>query len=102
MEKLEWSNYASWSYTMHQYLLGHDYWSYVEGANVAAPENRMLKNRKPLFSEMWKNRKPLFSEIWKNRKPLFSEIWKNRMLRILPPIIYIRTISGFSLFRFMH
>ena len=23
---------------MHQYLLGHDYWSYVDGANDAAPE----------------------------------------------------------------
>ena len=22
----------------HQYMLGHDYWSYVEGANDAAPE----------------------------------------------------------------
>ena len=24
---------------MHQYLLGHGYWSYVEGANVAAPDS---------------------------------------------------------------
>ena len=35
-EKLNRSNYASWSYKMHQYLLGHGYWSYVEGANDAA------------------------------------------------------------------
>ena len=33
-EKLDRSNYASWSYKIHQYLLGHGYWSYVEGANV--------------------------------------------------------------------
>ena len=37
-EKLDRTNYASWSYKMHQYLLGHGYWSYVEGANDAAPE----------------------------------------------------------------
>ena len=32
IEKLDRTNYASWSYKMHQYLLGHD------GANDAAPE----------------------------------------------------------------
>ena len=37
-EKLDQSNYTSWSYKMHQYLLGHDFWSYVEGANKVAPE----------------------------------------------------------------
>ena len=24
---------------MHQYLLGHGYWRYVEGANVASPDS---------------------------------------------------------------
>ena len=38
-EKLDRSNYASWSYKMHQYLLGHGYWSYAEGANVVAPDS---------------------------------------------------------------
>ena len=38
MEKLDRSNYAAWMYKMHQYLLGHDYWSYVNGANDATPE----------------------------------------------------------------
>ena len=38
-EKLDRTNYASWSYKMHQYLLGHGYWSYVDGANDAAPES---------------------------------------------------------------
>ena len=38
-EKLDRTNYASWSYKMHQYLLGHGYWSYVEGANDAAPKS---------------------------------------------------------------
>ena len=36
--KLDRSNYASWSYKMHQYLLGHGYWSYVEGPNDTTPE----------------------------------------------------------------
>ena len=37
-EKLDKTNYASWSYKMHEYLLGHSYWSYVEGANDTAPK----------------------------------------------------------------
>jgi hypothetical protein len=37
-EKLDRTNYASWLYKMHQYLLGHDYWSYVDGANDTAPD----------------------------------------------------------------
>ena len=39
IEKLYRSNSALWSYKMHQYLLGHGYWSYVDGANDAAPES---------------------------------------------------------------
>ena len=38
-EKLDRNNYASWSYKMHQYLLGHEYWSYVDGANHTAPDS---------------------------------------------------------------
>ena len=38
-EKLDRSNYASWLYKMHQHLLDHGYWSYVEGANDIAPES---------------------------------------------------------------
>mgnify|MGYP000305932215 FL=1 len=38
-EKLDRNNYASWSYKMHQYLLGHGYRSYVDGANDTAPES---------------------------------------------------------------
>ena len=37
-EKLDKSNYASWSYKMCQYLLGHGYWSYVDRANDAMPD----------------------------------------------------------------
>jgi hypothetical protein len=37
-EKLDRTNYASWSYNMHQYLLGQGYWSYVDGANDIAPD----------------------------------------------------------------
>jgi hypothetical protein len=39
MENLDRSNYTSWAYKMHQYLLGHGYWSYVEGANEVPPES---------------------------------------------------------------
>ena len=38
IEKLDQNNYASWPYKMHHYLLGHDYWSYVEGGNEVVPE----------------------------------------------------------------
>ena len=37
IEKLDRSNYASWEYKMHQYLLGHGYWSYIHGGNEVAP-----------------------------------------------------------------
>jgi hypothetical protein len=37
-EKLDRTNYTSWSYKMHQYLLGHGYWSYVDGANDTTPD----------------------------------------------------------------
>ena len=40
IEKLDRKNYASWSYKMHPYMLGHGYWSYVDGANDATPESR--------------------------------------------------------------
>jgi hypothetical protein len=37
-EKLDKTNYASWSYKIHQCLLGHGYWGYVNGANDTTPE----------------------------------------------------------------
>ena len=37
-EKLDRTNYASWSYKMHRYLLKHGYWSYVDGANDVVPD----------------------------------------------------------------
>ena len=37
-KKLDRNNYASWSYKMHQYMLEHGYWSYVEGVNDAAQD----------------------------------------------------------------
>ena len=37
-EKLDRSNYASWEYKMHHYLLGHGYWSYIHGENEVVPE----------------------------------------------------------------
>ena len=38
-EKLDMTNYVSWSYKMHQYLLGHGYWSYIEGGNDTTLES---------------------------------------------------------------
>ena len=38
-EKLDRSNYAYWSYKMHQYLSGHGYWGYVEGTNDTTPDS---------------------------------------------------------------
>ena len=38
-EKLDRRYHACWSYKMHQYLLGHRYWSYVKGANDASPDS---------------------------------------------------------------
>ena len=38
VEKLDRSNYASCWYKMQQYLLGHGYWSFVEGANETTPD----------------------------------------------------------------
>ena len=40
-EKLDWNNFASWEYKMHQYLVGQAYWSYIEGAEETEPTQRM-------------------------------------------------------------
>ena len=42
-QKLDRNNFASWEYTMHQYLVRQGYWSYIKGAHedqpvVTAPE----------------------------------------------------------------
>ena len=36
-EKLDRTNFVSWEYKMHQYLVSQGYWSYVEGANKNQP-----------------------------------------------------------------
>ena len=36
-EKLDRTNFASWEYKMHQYLVGQGYWSYIEGAHESQP-----------------------------------------------------------------
>ena len=38
-EKLDRNNYTSWEYKMHQYLLGHGYWSYIHGENEVVLES---------------------------------------------------------------
>ena len=36
-KKLDNTNFASWEYKMHQYLVGQGYWSYIEGAHENQP-----------------------------------------------------------------
>ena len=36
-EKLDRTNFASWEYKMHQYLVGQGYWSYIRGAHETQP-----------------------------------------------------------------
>ena len=36
-EKLDRSNYSSWEYKMHQYLVGQGYWTYIKGAHEDQP-----------------------------------------------------------------
>ena len=36
-EKLDRTNFASWEYKMHQYLVGQGYWSYIEGVHTDQP-----------------------------------------------------------------
>ena len=38
-EKLDINHYASWSYKMHHYLLGHGYWSYIDRENDTPPDS---------------------------------------------------------------
>ena len=84
---------------MHQYLLGHGYWSYVEGVNDAAP-NSMHKDfpaweqatsrvlycfascvSDQLLSYIWEVKTP--KEAWGNLKKIFptSTIARKLMLR---------------------
>ena len=39
IEKLDRSNYSSWEYKMHQYLLENGYWSYIHGENEVVLES---------------------------------------------------------------
>ena len=36
-KKLDRTNFASWEYKMHQYLVGQGYWSYIEGVHETQP-----------------------------------------------------------------
>ena len=74
--KLDRSNYTYWLYKMQQYLLGHDYWSYVDGAIDVGPEwthrdfpawekvaNRVLYYFSSCVSDQ------ILSYIWDTRTP---------------------------------
>ena len=39
IEKLDRTNFASWEYKMHQYLVGQGYWSYFKGAHENQPNS---------------------------------------------------------------
>ena len=38
-EKLDRTNYTSWEYKMHPYLIGQGYWSYIQGARENQPDS---------------------------------------------------------------
>ena len=38
IEKLDRTNFTSWEYKMHQYLVGQGYWSYINGAQENRPD----------------------------------------------------------------
>ena len=38
-EKLDRTNFTSWEYKMHQYLVGQGYWSYIQGAHEDQPDS---------------------------------------------------------------
>ena len=38
-EKLDRTNFTSWEYKMHQYLVGQGYWSYITGAHENPPNS---------------------------------------------------------------
>ena len=68
-------NYTSCSYKMHQYLLGHGYWSYVEGANDATPD---LTRRD--FLDIWDAKTPKDASV--NLKRIFAAIKITRKLQV--------------------
>ena len=74
-EKLNRSNYASWLYKMHQYMLGHWYQSYVEGANDATPD---LTRRD--FLDIWDAKTPKDASV--NLKRIFAAIKITRKLQV--------------------
>ena len=97
-EKLDRSNYASWSYKMHQYLLGHGYWSYVDGANDVVPD---ATHRDLLASEQVASRVMYYfassitnqllnhirdaktpKEAWENLKKIFEASTTARKLQL--------------------
>ena len=45
-EKLDRTNYASWSYKMHQYLLGHNYWSMSKELMTRHPNRHTETSRR--------------------------------------------------------
>ena len=38
-EKLDRTNFTSWEYKMHQYLVEQGYWSYIQGAHEDQPDS---------------------------------------------------------------
>ena len=105
-EKLDRTNYASWSYKMHQYLLGHDYWSYVDGANDAASEptqrdfpaweqsaSRVLycfasSVGEQLLSYVWDAKMP--KGAWENLKKIFTASTTTRKLQLRQELSNLR------------
>ena len=97
-EKLDRNNYASWSYKMHQYLLGHEYWSYVDGASDTTPDSthrdfpvwEQSASRvlycfascvgEQLLSYIWDAKTP--KDAWGNLKKIFPASARTRKLQL--------------------
>ena len=97
-EKLDRNNYASWSYKMHQYLLEHGYWSYVDESNDATPKLTHTNFRAwehaasrvlycfascvsdQLWSYIREARTP--NDVWGNLKKIFATSTTTRKLQL--------------------
>jgi hypothetical protein len=105
-EKLHRTNYASWAYKMHQYLLGHGYWSYVDGANDTTPDptdagfaaweksaSRVMYCfasyvGKQLLCYIWDAGTP--KAVWENLKKIFAASTTARKLQLRQELSNLR------------
>ena len=105
-KKIDRSNFASRSYKMHQYLLGHGYGSYVEGANGVSTDS----THKDFLAWEQSTSKVLYcftssfgdqllkyiqdpktpKEAWTNLKKVFTESTMERKLQLGQEVSNVR------------